>query len=163
MRQCHLWSPDPDPKSCYIFFNGGTSGTCKASKKMCMCWVLQIENLLWKLLPENLLVAWNISTKDCQPGTVAQSWCCLSNFFGPFCWWKRQKNKLHKVPQMESFCYQGKSKGIQERKEPNASSTEMYSGTSQLQLLRSQNLRALKQWQLKSFNERAANVKFWVL
>lgn len=38
------------------------------------------------------------------------------------------------MPQMESFCYQGRSKGIQEIKEPNVSSTEMYSGTSHLLL-----------------------------
>lgn len=50
--------------------------------------------------------------------------------FCPFCWWKRQKDKLDKMPLMESFCYQGRSKGIQERKEPNVSSTEMYPGTS---------------------------------
>lgn len=60
------------------------------------------------------------------------------------------------MPQMESFCYQGRSKGIQEIKEPNVSSTEMYSGTSQLLLIRSQNLRATKK-HLKSLNKRAAN------
>lgn len=63
------------------------------------------------------------------------------------------------MPQMESFCYQGRSKGIQEIKEPNVSSTEMYSGTSQLLLIRSQNLRATKK-HLKSLNKRAANAKF---
>lgn len=42
----------PDPKHCYICFNEGTSGTCKAPEKMYMCWGLQIEDLPWKLLPE---------------------------------------------------------------------------------------------------------------
>lgn len=63
------------------------------------------------------------------------------------------------MPQMESFCYESRSKGIQERKEQNTSSTEMYSGTSQLLLIRSQNLRATKT-HLKSLHERAVNAKF---
>lgn len=64
-------------------------------------------------------------------------------FFCPFCWWNTQKDKLDKMikcPRWKAFCYQGRSKGIQKRKEPNVFSTEMYSGTSQLLLTRSQNL-----------------------
>jgi len=82
------------------------------------------------LLPETSEL-WTASLGQ-QPSHDAM----LVIFFLPVCWWKRQKDKFDKMPHVESFCYQGRCKDIQEMKETNVFSTEAYAGTTQLLLIR---------------------------